>query len=176
MTQRRYSNIHWMNELIQFISNSYQLSVFKIYAQLASFSPTHCCYLSLNPYHSHLNLFSSPLPGLPPPFSVPPHTFFRVVLSQCISEHILSYIKLSNGLPVFLGSNLNSFKALHDLVSAKLSKLILYHYFQCFKCFHSLEITISVLCTCCFFFQGIFSLASLVSICHLLKKYLQLPI
>lgn len=54
--------VRWMNGWIQFVSNSCQFYLQNI-CQI-SFSPTNSCYLSLSSYSSHLDLCSSPLPGL----------------------------------------------------------------------------------------------------------------
>lgn len=113
----------WINEWIQFINNPVN-STSKIEAKLVYFSPIHC--LDLSSYHSHLNGSSSPLPTLPTSTLTPPPCIFHsTLLTMCsVSDHILSYVKLSKRFTLLSG--LNSFKALHDLLSTKLSNFILY--------------------------------------------------
>ena len=77
--------VRWMNGWIQFVSNSCQFYLQNI-CQI-SFSPTNSCYLSLSSYSSHLDLCSSPLPGLSTSILSP-----LLFLQSCLlTMHIRSY-------------------------------------------------------------------------------------
>lgn len=159
-----------MNKEIQFISNSCQFSISKIYAQLVSFSPSHL-------YHSHLDLSRNPLPGHPTSILSPtPISFSQSGLQ---TMYIRSHSLLHKTLQWFTSAFRIKFKLLQSTTWSSFCQTFQPHFisfFSIFKCFHPLQITILVLCTCCLFCQDIFSPASLVSVCHLLEKYLQPPI